>query len=235
MSEAPRSTASEITRWTSWMTDASSPEAPKLTVWGVRSKSGPAALAGAASESSSSSAVGLGRGAAAAAPGRIAQPLEHELDVARGGDGGAHLVAGHHRDVVDGEHVRRIRHRDEQRAVADERHRDRLVALDRGGRDELGGVGVDPVVLEVEVVEAEPLGDRARELALGDRARREQDPLGGRAGPVRPARSASSIASALDEARGRRSRRSGSGPSHRGATAWLTPFAFPGLPGAVIA
>ena len=50
-------------------------------------------------------------------------------DVLAAGDRRAHLVAGHHRDVVDREHVRRVGHRDEQRALVDERDRHRLVAL----------------------------------------------------------------------------------------------------------
>ena len=37
-------------------------------------------------------------------------------DVLRRGDRDAHLVAGHDRDVVDRQHVRRIGHRDQQRA-----------------------------------------------------------------------------------------------------------------------
>ena len=45
-----------------------------------------------------------------------------------------------------------------------------LVAPGGGGRDELGGVGVDAVDAEVDVVEPEALGDRARELVLGQRA-----------------------------------------------------------------
>ena len=46
-------------------------------------------------------------------------------DVLARGDRRAHLVAGHQRDVVDGEDVGRVGHRDEQAAVADELHRAR--------------------------------------------------------------------------------------------------------------
>ena len=46
----------------------------------------------------------------------------------------------------------------------DERHGHGLVALDRGRGDELGGVGIDAVAAQVDVVEAEALGDGAREL-----------------------------------------------------------------------
>jgi hypothetical protein len=127
----------------------------------------------------------LGRRPSPAAPVRVVDPLEHRLDVRRRRDRRADLVAGHHGDVVDGEHVRGVGHRDEQRAFGGEGDRHGLVALDRGGRDELGGVGIDAVELKVEVVEAEALGDRAREVALADRAGRDEHALGGRAGGVR--------------------------------------------------
>ncbi len=49
-----------------------------------------------------------------------------------GSDRDAHLIAGHDRDVIDRQHVRRIRHRHQQRALVGERHRHSLIAL--GGR-----------------------------------------------------------------------------------------------------
>ena len=94
---------------------------------------------------------------------RVLEALEQPLDVGERGHRRAHLVAGHDRDVVDREHVRGVDHRDQQRAVADEGDRHGLVAAHGGGGDELGGVGIDAVELEVDVVEAEALGDaRAR-------------------------------------------------------------------------
>jgi hypothetical protein len=129
--------------------------------------------------------LGLRRRAVPPAPARVVDAVEDEVDVARRRDGGPHLVAGHHGDVVDRQHVRWVGHGDQQRAVGGERDRHRLVALDRGRRDELCRVRVDAVLLQVEVVEAEALGDRARELDLGDRAGREQHALGGRPGGVR--------------------------------------------------
>ena len=76
---------------------------------------------------------------------------------------GADLVAGHHRDVVDRQHVRRVGHRDEQAALADEGDRDRLVALGGRRRIRLAARHVDLEDGEVEVVEAVTLGEgRAR-------------------------------------------------------------------------
>jgi hypothetical protein len=113
-------------------------------------------------------------------PVGIVQALDDEGDVGGGGDRGADLVARHHRDVVDGEHVGRVRHGDEQGALVDEGDRDGLVALDGGGRHELRGGGVDTEVAKGEVIEAEALGEPPGELLLGHRARREQDALGPR-------------------------------------------------------
>ena len=60
------------------------------------------------------------------------QPRDQRGDVLRRRDRDAHLVAGHDRDVVDRQHVRRVGHRDQQRALVGERHRHRLVALGGG-------------------------------------------------------------------------------------------------------
>ena len=70
------------------------------------------------------------------------------------------------RDVVDREDVRRVGHRDEQRALVEERDRHRLVALGGRDRDEVRRGHVDLEDAEVEVVEAVALGDGARELVL---------------------------------------------------------------------
>ena len=82
-------------------------------------------------------------------------------------DRDADLVAGHDRDVVDREDVRRVGHRDQQRALVGERDRHRLVALGDAGGDEVGGGHVDLEDAEVEVVEAVALGERARERRRG--------------------------------------------------------------------
>ena len=114
----------------------------------------------------------------------VLEALEEPLDVLARGHRGAHLVAGHDRDVVDREHVRGVGHRDQQRAFGDERHGHGLVPLDRGRGDQLGRVGVDLVVADRDVVEPEALRDRARELVVGDRALRQQDALRRRSGRV---------------------------------------------------
>ncbi len=70
MSDEPRSTASLITRCTSWMTEASSPEAPKLIgALSRRSYSGPAGAMGCGgADGSMSSAESSSIGAVAPLP-----------------------------------------------------------------------------------------------------------------------------------------------------------------------
>ena len=92
------------------------------------------------------------------------QALDERGDVLLGRDGRPHLVAAHERDVVDGEDVARVDHRDEQRAVVDDLDRDRPVALGRARRQQVGRGHVDPEDAEVDLVDAEALGDDAREL-----------------------------------------------------------------------
>ncbi len=98
------------------------------------------------------------------------QARDQRGDVVRRRDRDADLVAGHDRDVVDREHVRRVGHRDQQRALVGERHRHRLVALGDGRADEVGGGHVHREDAEVEVVEPVALGQRARERVLRERA-----------------------------------------------------------------
>ena len=96
--------------------------------------------------------------------------FEHRgLDVLGGRDGGPHVEAGHDRDVVDRAHVGGVRHRHQQRVVADERDRDRPVALGRLARDQVHRAEVDVELVQVEVVESEALGRRPRELVARDR------------------------------------------------------------------
>ena len=92
------------------------------------------------------------------------QALDERGDVLLGRDGRAHLVAGHQRDVVDGEDVARVDHRDQQRAVVEDLDRHRAVALGRARGQQVGGRHVDPEDAEVDLVDAEALGDDAREL-----------------------------------------------------------------------
>ena len=92
------------------------------------------------------------------------EALDERVDVLLGGDGRADLVAAHERDVVDRQDIARVDHRDEQGAVVDDLHRHRAVALGRAGRQQVGGRHVDLEDAEVELVDAEALGDDAREL-----------------------------------------------------------------------
>ncbi len=95
------------------------------------------------------------------------QARDQRGDVVRRRDRDADLVAGHDRDVVDREHVRRVGHRDQQRALVGERDRHRLVALGDGRADEVGRGHVDLEDAEVEVVEPVALGERACERRPG--------------------------------------------------------------------
>ena len=90
--------------------------------------------------------------------------------------------AGRDLDVVDGEDVGRVGHRDQQRLLVDEADRQRPVAAGGVDRDQVGRRHVDLVDGEVDVVEAVALGDRARELVGVDRALLEQQLLGGAPG-----------------------------------------------------
>jgi hypothetical protein len=90
-------------------------------------------------------------------------PDERE-HVLRGGDGRADLVARHQRDVVDGENVAGVGHRDEQRALVEEADGHGGVALGRRRRQEVRRGHVDAVGVQVDVVDAEALGDDARKL-----------------------------------------------------------------------
>ena len=93
----------------------------------------------------------------------LRQARDEVEDVLAARDGRADLLAGEQRDVVDGEHVGGIGHRDEQRAVVEVVDRNRLVALGRRDRDEVGRRHVRLEDRQVEVVEAVALGDGARE------------------------------------------------------------------------
>ena len=93
--------------------------------------------------------------------------------------------AGGDLDVVDGEHVGRVGHRDQQGLLVDEADRQRPVAARGVDRDQVRRRHVDLVGGEVDVVEAVALGDGAGELVGGDRALLEQQLLGRAAGGAR--------------------------------------------------
>jgi hypothetical protein len=94
----------------------------------------------------------------------VVQAPDQRGDVLVRGDGGPDLVARHERDVVDREHVARVDHRHEQRALVEEADRHGGVALRRRGREQVGRGHVDAEGVEVDVVDAEALGDDAGEL-----------------------------------------------------------------------
>ena len=151
------------------------------------------------------------------------EPRDQRGDVIRRRDRDAHLVAGHDRDVVDRQHVRRVGHRDQQGALVGERHRHRLVALGDRRRDQVGGRHVDLEDAEVEVVQAVALGQRTGETVVG------RSPPG-RSGSARAAvpelREVSIGVVDLPlagEAHGRRSRRSGSAARSRGVEGRVIP------------
>ena len=103
---------------------------------------------------------------------------ERGIDVLGGGNRGPDVEPGHDRDVVDGADVGRIGHRDHQRLVADERNRDRAVALRRLRRNQVDRAEIDVEHVQVEVVETEALRGRPGELVGRDHALCEQDMLG---------------------------------------------------------
>ena len=113
------------------------------------------------------------------------QARDEACDVLAAGDRGADLLAGQQRDVVDGEDVGGVGHRDEQRAVVEEADRHRLVALGGGDRDEVRRLHVGLEDRQVEVLEAVALGDGARVAVGGQRAGLQQHVLGRLAGAPR--------------------------------------------------
>jgi len=103
---------------------------------------------------------------------------DHVRDVLAGRDDDANLVAGQDRDVVDRVHVRRIRHRDHQRAVPGGGDRQRVVALGDLARDEVRGRHVHVEDTEVDVVEPVALGQRHGHALRADCPAREQHTVG---------------------------------------------------------
>ena len=158
MSEAPSSTPWAMIEFTSLITGASS------------------AVSRTSATSSISSSPCFDRGGHGVV--ELAHAADQAVDVLDPGDHGQNLVAGHQLQVVEREHVRRVRHRDEQVSAVVEADRHRSEPA-RGRRaDEVQRSHVGLVDREVDVLEAEALRHRARELVTGDGARLEQDLLG---------------------------------------------------------
>ena len=108
MSDVPCSTAWAMIWLTSLMTGASSADSRRSTI-----SAGP--LAGLLAPPTSSATTSSSR----------VRRVISAADVLAAGDRRPHLVAGHQRDVVDDEDVAGIGHRDEHRALVDERDRRR--------------------------------------------------------------------------------------------------------------
>ena len=176
MSEAPSATAWPRMLLTSLITGASSALAADVGDLGELSGS---------SSSASSSAI-----ASATVLCRASRLADQRLDVVRGRDRDPAVEPGRHLDVVDGEHVGGVGHRQQQRLLVDEADRDRLVAARRLDRDQVGRGHVDLVDGEVDVVEPVALGDRRARAA-----RRRSTPCSSSScSGVRPAVRACSIA-----------------------------------------
>ena len=105
------------------------------------------------------------------------EPADQRLDVFTGGDGDVAVVPGPHFDVVEREQVGRIRRGDQERALVDERDRQRAVASRRADRDQVRRRHVNLEQREIDVIEPIALGDGLRELLGGDRTLLEQQVL----------------------------------------------------------
>ena len=145
-SEAPRCTASERIEWTSLMTGASSADSRRsVTSIALRD---------------------LRRGLR----DRVVDPVQladQRVDVLARGHRAAHVEPGHHRDVVDREDVRRVRHGHEHGALVEVGDGQRLVAARRAGAHEVGGAHVHLEDREVHVVEPVALGHGVGQLVVG--------------------------------------------------------------------
>ncbi|CAB4879520.1 unannotated protein [freshwater metagenome] len=109
------------------------------------------------------------------------EPRDQGLDVVTRRYCRAHVVSREHRDLVDGEHVLRVCHHQQEGVVAAEGNRHRLVALGLRRRDEVRRRHVDAEGAEVDVIESVTLGDRARQRLLRDHAPADQRGLERRA------------------------------------------------------
>ena len=95
------------------------------------------------------------------------------LDGDLGGHDRLDVVAGHELDVVHGEDVRRVGHRDRDRGAGLVDREDVVLARDVG-RDELDDARVDLEVGEVDRRDAELLRETLGDVVLGDEAELDQ-------------------------------------------------------------
>ena len=154
MSEAPRRTASAMIEWTSLTTGASSADSRSSMT--------------CAASSSVSSWISWTDSSS------VESPRNQRLDVLVRRNRAPDVVAGRHRDVVEREQVGRVGGRHEQRALAEERDRDGLVAPRLGGVDERGGALVDVEDVQVDVVKPVALCEGLGELLGVDEPRVDQ-------------------------------------------------------------
>ncbi len=98
-----------------------------------------------------------------------AEPVDRGQQVLAGGDDGLRLHPGQLADVVQGEDVAGVGHRDDELAVL-EADRQHGVALADGGGHLGHGGGVDGRLRQVDEAEADLLGERGHQLALGEQA-----------------------------------------------------------------
>ena len=100
--------------------------------------------------------------------------LDRLEDGAPGGDHGADVGARDRPDVVDGHHVGRVGHGDDQ-AVLLPGDGDGLEAPGQGVGDETDGAGVDGVFAEVDELQADARRQRGDQVGLGDHALVDED------------------------------------------------------------
>ena len=99
--------------------------------------------------------------------------LQRVVDLGLGGHHRLDVVARHELDVVHGEHVGRVGHRDRERG-ARSRERDDLVLLRRLGGDQLDDGGVDLELADRDRGNAELLAEERGDLGFLDEAQRDQ-------------------------------------------------------------
>ena len=112
----------------------------------------------------------------------VAELDAQAVDVVVGGDDRAHRHAGDHRDVVDRQHVGRVGHGQQELPVVVLADRDRVVAAHEARVDQARQVGVDLEDREVDALDAEPLGQHARQLLRRQDAVLDQHAAGEAAG-----------------------------------------------------
>jgi hypothetical protein len=102
--------------------------------------------------------------------------VDRSLDAELGRHHGLDVVAGHELDVVHGEHVGRVRHRDRDGRAGLVDRQDVVLARDVGG-DQLDHARVDLEVREVDRRDAELLRQALGDVLLGDETELDRERL----------------------------------------------------------